>query len=86
MSNMKIFISRYDDTTIWLVAKLYLKQKHLGCTKSVRPIRSSYIIVLATKQFDIRVGQEATTITVLATRRFDIRVGQEAAATTTTKL
>ena len=38
----------------------YLKQKHLGCTKSARPIRSSDIAVLATKRFDIRVGQEAT--------------------------
>ena len=47
-------------------------------TKSARPIRSSYVTVLASKQFDIRVGQEATTITVLTTRRFDIRVGQEA--------
>ena len=37
-----------------------LKQKHLGCKKSARPIRSSHVTVLATKQFDIRVGQEAT--------------------------
>ena len=38
----------------------------------------SYIAVLVTKQFDIKVGQEVTTITALATTKFDIRVGQEA--------
>ena len=67
------------------VCMYVLKQKHLGCTKSARPIRSSYVTVLVTKQFDIRVGQEATTITVLATRRFDIRVGQEATTITIAK-
>ena len=64
---------------------MYLKQKHLGCTKSARLIRSNYVTVLVIKQFDIRIGQEATTITVLAARRFDIRVGQEATIITIAK-
>ena len=38
--------------------KWYLKQKHLGCKKSARPIRSNIAIAHATKKLDMKLGQE----------------------------
>ena len=46
-------LARYDKK------KWYLKQKHLGCKKSARPIRSSSVKLDATKTFDIMSGQES---------------------------